>query len=101
MNDTQSDLVVANTIAQQIGARAFFMMGTRFKLADGKSLVFDVRGSQRVNRVKVILDASDTYTVEFSKFRKLRSSPVASHSGVYDDMLHPIIEKETGLRLSL
>jgi|ERR1035441_7458917 hypothetical protein len=98
---TLSFLTVANTIAAQIGARAFYMMGTRQKFGDSDSLRFDIRGSPRGNRICVTLDASDTYTVQLFKVRGLSARVVAEHSDVYNDMLRPIIESMTGLALSL
>lgn len=101
MITTTSVLAVANTIAAQIGARAFFMMGTRQKSGDANSLRFDIRGSPRGNRICVTLDASDTYTVQLLKVRGLHAGVVAENEGVYSDMLHAIIEEMTGLALSL
>ena len=98
---TASVLTVANTIAQQIGARAFFMMGTRRKLGTSDSLIFDIRGSVRGNKVVVTLDASDTYTVQLFKVRGLASRMVVENSGVYNDGLRQVIEGMTGLDLSL
>lgn len=94
-------LAVANTIAQQIGHRAFLMMGTRNKLGDANSLVFDVRGSGDVNKVRVSLEPSDTYTVTFYKVRGLHVQTVAAMECVYADGLNQVIESNTGLCLSL
>ena len=99
--NTATDLTVANTISQQIGARAFFMMGTRQKLGDADSLRFDIRGSARGNRICVTLDASDTYTVQLLKVRGLHAGVVAENSGIYCDGLRQVIEGMTGLALSL
>ena len=98
---TLSFLTVANTIAAQIGARAFYMMGTRQKFGDSDSLRFDIRGSVRGNKVVVTLDASDTYTVQLFKVRGLASRMVVENSGVYNDGLRQVIEGMTGLALSL
>lgn len=101
MMTTTNVLTVANTIAAQIGSRAFYMMGTRQKLGDSYSLRFDIRGSVRGNRICVTLDASDTYTVELFKVRGMSSRLVAENSGVYNDGLRQVIEGMTGLALSL
>jgi hypothetical protein len=97
---TTSVLTVANTIAAQIGARAFFMMGTRNKLGTADSLIFDLRGSARGNKIVVTLDASDTYTVQLFKTRGLSSRMVVENSGVYNDGLRQVIEGMTGLVLT-
>lgn len=92
---------IAQTIADQIGGRAFFMMGTQYSLADGPALVFNLRGSPTCNKVRIELTPADLYDVTFYKVRGLDCKTVASESGCYQDMLHAIIEKHTGLRLSL
>lgn len=98
----QNELEVANTIAAQIGGRAFFMMGTRYKTGDDKSLMFDIRGSRKANKIKITLDfVTDTYTVEFFKVRGLNVSNVKTVSFVYADSLKTVIESNTGLLLSL
>ena len=96
-----SDLTVANTIAQQIGSRAFYMMGTQHKVGGPNYLLFNVRGSKAVNKIQVTLDPSDTYHVEFFKVRTLKSKVVANFVDVYVDDLRNIISKVTGLALSL
>jgi hypothetical protein len=96
-----TDLTVANTIAEQIGARAFQMMGTRIKCGDANSLRFDIRGCTRGNRICVTLDANDTYTVQLLRVRGLHAGVVAENEGVYNDGLRPVIEGMTGLHLSL
>ena len=63
----KANLQIAQTIADQIGARAFQMLGTRQKFADGPGLLFDIRGSRRWNKIRVELDPQDTYTVTFYK----------------------------------
>jgi hypothetical protein len=94
------DLRVAETISDQIGRRAFLMLGTTQKVADEKSLLFNVRSSKAVNKVRVTLDLSDTYTVEFFKIGRAPRfdvKVVAEVEGVYFDQLHEIIERHTGL----
>ena len=100
-----ADMHVANTIRDQIGHRALTMMGARNLTGDTDRLIWKVgRNAKRVTAVVVILDPSDTYTVEFWHQKRMPSGEMvklASHSGVYFDMLHAIIEKETGFYLSL
>jgi hypothetical protein len=100
MNAT-SDLTVANTIAQQIGGKAFYMMGTQRKFGGSNFLIFNIRGSKIANKVQVTLDPSDTYTVEFFKLRGLNCKSVAKFSDIYVDALRGVIESTTGLALSL
>jgi hypothetical protein len=94
---------VASEIAKQIGGQAFMMMGTTRKFADGDALVFDVRGCPRWNKVKVTLNYMDTYDLEFIKIGPAPAFHLTSRrvSDVYFDQLHEVIERETGLYLSL
>jgi hypothetical protein len=95
--------VVAETIMQQIGGKAFAMMGTKKDIwHDKNSLIFKVRGSRVCQKVKVELKGDDTYTVSFYhidvRTYKVTSKEVA---GIYYDNLNHIIEAETGIYLSL
>lgn len=102
-------MVVANTIAAQIGRRAFFMMGAREKIGASDGLRFRVgRNAKGVTHVFVTLAADDTYTVEFRSIRVSRKAAVgftdklkAKFEGVYVDNLHEILEVGTGLAVSL
>lgn len=101
MQTTENTLAVANTIAQQIGHRAFLMMGTRYKMGDANSLTFDVRGDDTCNRIQVILDDDDTYTLKFFRCRGIKAELVHESHAVYADGLQQCIEYRTGLALSL
>jgi hypothetical protein len=97
-----SDMTVAKEIARQIGGLAFRMMGTTTKVGDATSLLFDVRGSRTANKVRVTLEASDTYTVTSYKVGRAPACDfkvVAEASDVYDDNLRDVIEAQTGLYL--
>jgi hypothetical protein len=93
---------VAEIIREQIGPIAFLMMGTKKDIwKDGNSLIFKVRGS-KWQKIKITLQPSDTYDVEF--FRIVRGTFKVVQKkveDVYVDMLHDIIEDETGLCLSI
>lgn len=95
---------IANTILQQMGGanRIAAMTGAQF-LALDNGVQFRFKGSRIANSCRVILDPSDTYTVEFHKITKrgLNCKVVKSLSGVYCDMLTEIFESTTGLYLSL
>lgn len=104
--DTE-DRRVVQTIARQIGDRAFQMMGTNSKMYDGPALIFNVRARNEkgVNKIKVHYDRGvDTYTVTFWKIGRAPRfdvTVVKEIGGVYADGLHQVIEMTTGLRLSL
>lgn len=102
-----SDLRIANTIAQQIGGKAFFLMGTRQKIGTSNSLIFDIRGSKKANKIEITLEPSDTYRIDFYKNKRVKkffppeSIRVHTSDDIYFDMLHEVIERNTGLYLSL
>jgi len=96
---------IATIIRDQIGGRAFYMMGARNLVDTGQGLRWQVdRNAKRITHVHVTLDPSDTYTVEFirvGRAPKRRVETLASHSDIYCDQLHSVIEAETGMALSL
>jgi hypothetical protein len=92
---------VSNIIRSQIGNRAFYMMGAKNLATSGNDLTFRIKGSKRVNHVKVTLNSMDTYDITFSKIWGVKIAEVVSHDGIYSDMMKGVIEKETGLYLSL
>ena len=96
-----TDMRVANTIAEQIGGRAFFMMGTQYKTGDARSLTFNIRGCKKISHVIVSLNDRDTYTLEFIKCRGTQRQAVDTREDVYFDSLREIISRVTGLALSL
>lgn len=91
---------VAETIMQQIGHRAFVMMGTESIVMGPDSLTFSVgRNAKNVSKVRVFYDCgSDTYTVGFFGRTGVEK---ACDSDVTADVLHRVIESRTGLYLSL
>jgi hypothetical protein len=97
------DHSVAIEIANQIGNRTFFMLGTRSKDLDGNAIVFDIRGSRTWNAIRIELNGRDTYDVTFFKRGRAPSFKVVSKvvEDVYVDGLHSLIEHETGLHTSL
>jgi len=95
-------LEVANTIAQQIGRQAFFMLGAKNLVGSENSLTFKIgRNAKSVSHIKVTLEPSDTYKVEAIRVRKsqgvLTSKVVESRDDVYVDSLHTVIETLTGM----
>ncbi len=95
---------IAQEIANQIGHKAFVMMGTKNdRWCDGNALIFTVRGSRKWKKVRVTLAVDDTYTVEFFKISGAPDHKVTSQrfDGIYCDGLKSLIEEETGVLLSL
>ena len=102
--------MIAKTIIQQLGNIALSMLGahTLIDLKDG--LQFHIQDSKTVDVIQIILDPCDTYTMKFWKIHTVRRKItedigfnmtewqlVRSLSDVYFDMLHDMIEEETGL----
>ena len=100
---------VGQTILAQLGGRRFVAMtGARNLCTDGTMLHFSLPGGgfakDGINKVRIELDPSDTYTVRFYKIgRAPRGSVevVYECEGVYEDMLREMFEERTGLRVSL
>lgn len=95
------NLEIAKTIHEQIGKGAFFMMGAKNLIAIENGLAFKIgRNSKSINYIEITLNAWDTYDIKFGyltvKGYKLRKEV----EGIYFDMLHEIISRETGLALS-
>lgn len=101
MQTAENTLQVANTIKDQIGSRALFMMGAQNLTGSHNALSFKIRGSKLATHIRVTLDASDTYTVEFLKIRGTNIQKPATVCGVYAESLKLTIETHTGLALSL
>ena len=93
---------ISTTILNQLGGggRLAAMIGARhFVSHENGELTFRFKGSRRVNMLRVSLNASDTYTVEFMKYspQRFTAATVEEFSGVYCDMLQDLFESTTGL----
>ncbi len=80
------------------------MIGARdaFHSNEGRMLTFRVgSNAKKVTTISVGLDADDTYTMRFYRGRGIHTRLVSEDSGVYADMLRPMIEAHTGLCTSL
>ena len=108
-----ADLRVAETIAEQIGGPALYMIGARNLVGSGPEadhrgrLSFKVgRNARKVTHVRITLEPTDLYTLEFLRVPSLRARDLTPETlstveGVYFDQLRPVIERETGLRTHL
>ena len=97
----------ASIIRDQIGSRAFFMLGAKNLVDTGKGLSFKVGAGARnengrVNYITITLDeATDRYTMEALYCTVRELSTRAKIEGAYVDMLHDFIRDNTGMALSL
>ena len=98
-------MAVATTIRDQIGTGALAMMGAKNLIGTRAGLSFKVgRNPKRVTHVRVTLDPTDTYTVEFLLVNDRASVTVKTLSeldGVYADMLLDVLKSGTGLEVRL
>ena len=96
---------IAKTIANQIGRRAFYMMGAKHLTGGEDSLSFKVmRNAAGVTHVVVTLDAMDLYRVEFIRCNvraKDARKVLSTAEGIYFDQLRVAISDGTGLATSL
>lgn len=99
-------MTTANTIIAQLG-RSTGMLAAMLEahsFVGGDDMVqfsFKAKATNKANKVRIVLDASDTYTVEFWYVRGATCVQRSSLEGVYADQLRPIFERATGLRVSL
>ncbi|CAB4143899.1 hypothetical protein UFOVP466_9 [uncultured Caudovirales phage] len=109
---TTSEIKPADIILQQLGGsrRLSVMVGAYDFYSDngGRTLRFRFKGCPVANLCKVTLEASDTYTVKLEKLgrmsRKTYTIPVtvaAEFDDVYAENLRGVIERATGLYLSM
>lgn len=99
---TTTDMTVANTIREQLGRKALFMIGAKDLVGSENSLSFRIgRNEKGVTHIRIVLDPSDTYTLTFLRVRGLSVKEVSSISFVYADQLRSTIETNTGLYTSL
>lgn len=99
---------VAKTILQQLGGKQFITMtGSRGFTGGADRLQFIVgKGANRqINKVVVILDPSDTYTVQFwhidQRAATFQMKLLESQSDVYADNLRDVFTEHTGFWCSL
>lgn len=100
-----SDLTVANTILDQMGGtgRLTAMVGANAFVGSDNSVSFrfKARAKNGANAFRVVLDPSDTYTVEFMSCRAGKVTSKFKSRDIYAEDLIPLFERETGLYLSL
>lgn len=99
----QTDLTVAETILNQLGGtgRLAMMCGCKDFAGDTSSVQFKVgKNTKKVTACRVVLDPTDTYTVEFYVGRGLNIRKTSESSLIYADQLRPLFEEQTGMYLT-
>jgi hypothetical protein len=99
--------MIAQTILTQLGGRRFLAMtGARALVAHDRALSFRLPGAGGfckggINRVRITLNALDTYDIEFTRVRGIKVTPVVKLFDVYAEQLREAFTRETGLAVSL
>lgn len=98
---------VAKIILEQLGGNKFAVMTGAKDFAPGTNdLSFSLPSTPHfvrsgINRVKITLNGSDTYDIEFARARGLKYMVVENHYDIYNDSLRSVFTKVTGLETSL
>ncbi len=101
MTTAEQNIQIAETIRSQIGHGALYMLGSKNLVAVENGLSFRIRGSRKVNYIKIILNSLDLYDIEYGRIHGMKYKVVANDNGLYHDMLCKSIETNTGLYTSL
>jgi len=108
--ETIMAMEVATEILRQLGGRQFLVLtGARNLVGGDNTLSMQVSASaqiplkNRCTHVRITLDPSDTYTVEFLRFNRktYEFAECSKHEGIYCDMLKDLFEAQTGLYVTL
>ena len=94
-------MTTATIIRDQIGGKALFMLGAKNLIDHGDALSFRIRGSKAVNYIKITHTPADLYDVEYGKIWGSKYTVKATEDGIYCDMMHESIERNTGLYTKL
>lgn len=88
-------------ILQQLGGNVFVAMtGARHLVGSPDALQFKLPANfakDGINTVRVSIDTTDTYTVEFGRSRGISYKTISVHLGIYAEMLRDLFTAQTGL----
>jgi len=92
---------IADTILQQLGGRKFTLMtGAKNLTGHANALSFKLPSrfaKDGINYVKITLNPSDTYIMEFGKIVKHTYKELITSTGVYCDQMQTVFTDITGL----
>ena len=93
----------AITIINQLGGNKFkAMTGAKDFTFGSIGLTFKIgRNAHRINYVRINLEPTDLYTVDFLRISKKNTTVVSKHEQIYCDQLQELFTKETGMLVSL
>jgi hypothetical protein len=93
---------IADTIRQQVGPRALYMIGAKNFATMGSNLSFKVgRNRPGFTHVDIELTPDDLYTVTFYRIRAHKVAAKEQYTGIYADMLTGLIADTTKMVVSL
>lgn len=94
--------MVARNILEQLGGAGKLkaMVGAYNFIDTGRGLSFRIK-NPKANYIKITLNSMDLYDLEIGKIRGMDYKIVAEQNNLYYDQLKPIIEKVTGMYLTL
>lgn len=99
-----SNVEIANTILAQFGGGnrlKNFVSGKYFgAVENGLTFRFTAKAKNKANQVRVTLEPSDTYKVEFLRIFGNTVTTCSEHTMIYCDQLVDLFEQETGLYLT-
>jgi len=100
--ETKTDKTIATEIARQLGNKAMCMLGAKNFSCTNNMFCFKIgKNCKRVNYIKITLNGLDLYDMEFIRIHGAKMTKLAKHTDIYADMMHQIIETETGMYTSL
>jgi hypothetical protein len=103
MTKLESERIATTTLKQLGGSgRLKAMIGAKhFGCGNKGELSFRFGLNNKMNYLKITLNSMDTYDLEFGQIKKLEYKVVKKIDGIYCDGLKEVIERTTGLYLSL
>lgn len=98
----ERDIQIAKTILMQLGGsnRLQMFTGAYNFVAVPNGVSFRIK-NRSVNYVKIVLNAMDTYDIEFGLIRGVNYKIVKELSGIYNDQLVEVFNRYTGMVLRL
>jgi hypothetical protein len=97
-----TDMTVANEILRQLGGGMFLRItGAKNLLGSEYSLSMSLPQGSKGNKLKIKLEADDTYTVTLYRYRKFELKTLREETMVYCENLLDIFESITGLYATL
>lgn len=96
-------MTVAATILAQLGSNKFIAMTGAKNFVRGENyLMFSIgKNKSKANKVKITLQANDTYTVEFFRMRGIDCNLISKHSDIYAETLAKFVGSVFGMQVSL